>query len=279
MTAFASPVSAFPPATSSSTPEDAAEALGGAERDDGFVQSLARGLSVIEAFRPGRERLTMAQIAAACGLTRAGARRILLTLNRLGYVSLDGRYFQLTPRILELGAGHAKKSLWEIATPVLEGVAAGFNETVSAGVLDAPDVVYRVRARPSKVLHVALSPGAHLPAFAAAMGRVLLAALPDEDLERYLETVETPRYTPFTVQGRDALRDRIAEVREQGWVCVKAEIDERYACVSVPLVDRTGATLAGLTTSMGIGRADEGFVEGHVVPALQQAARTIAASL
>jgi IclR family pca regulon transcriptional regulator len=129
------------------------------------------------------------------------------------------------------------------------------------------------------VLHVALSPGAHLPAFANAMGRVLLAALPEQDLEQYLDTVETPRFTPFTVQGRDALRARIGQVREQGWVCVRAEIDERYACVAVPLVDRGGRTLAGLTTSMAIGRADPGFVEGHVVPGLRQAARTIAAAL
>jgi IclR family pca regulon transcriptional regulator len=260
-------------------PDDVAETLAGHERDDGFVQSLARGLLVIEAFRPGRERLTMAQIAAACGLTRAGARRILLTLNRLGYVGLEGRYFQLTPRILELGAGHVKKSLWEIAQPVLEEVANALNESASAGVLEGPDVVYTVRARPAKVLHVAISPGAHLPAFANAMGRVLLAALPEPELESYLDAVETPQLTPFTVQGRDALRDRIACVREQGWACARAETDERYACVAVPLVARGGRTLAALNASMGIGRADADFVERRVVPDLQHAARTIAAAL
>lgn len=279
MTAFASPVSAFPPATSCSMPEDAAEALSEHERDDGFVQSLARGLSVIEAFRPGRERLTMAQIAAACGLTRAGARRILLTLNRLGYVSLEGRFFQLTPRILELGAGHVRKSLWEIAQPVLEEVAVSLNESASAGVLDGADVVYTVRARPQKVLHIALSPGAHLPAFASAMGRVLLAALPSDELESFLERVETTRLTPFTVQGRDALRDRIARVRDEGWTCARGEIDERYACVAVPLVDRAGRTLAALNASMGIGRADADFVERRVAPDLQRAAHAIAAAL
>lgn len=269
--------SAFSP--SSSMPDIDGEAHEDQERDDRFVQSLARGLAVIEAFRPTRERLTMAQVASICGLTRAGARRILLTLNQLGYVSLEGRYFQLTPRILELGAGHLKQSLWETAQPILEQAAVVLNESVSAGELEALDVVYRARARPPKLIHVALAPGAHLPAFASAMGNVLLAALPEPELERYLAVAKFPALTPFTITGRDALRHRLDEVRRQGWICVRGEIDERFACVALPVVDRSGATLAAVNVGMPITRADDEFIRKTVVPGLQDAAGAISAAL
>jgi IclR family pca regulon transcriptional regulator len=130
-----------------------------------------------------------------------------------------------------------------------------------------------------KVMHVELSPGARLPAFAHTMGRVLLAALPDDDLERVLAGMATPRITPFTVQGRDALRERIAQARAQGWAFAQREIDERYACVAVPLVDQAGVTLAALNVGMPVARATPAFIEHRVLPELRQAAETISRSL
>lgn len=249
------------------------------DREDDFVQSLARGLAVIEAFGPGHERLTISQIATACGMTRAGARRILLTLSQLGYASVEGRYFELTPRIIELSAGHVRRSIWETAQLTLDELAVSLGQPASAGVLEGPDVVYMVRARPAKVMHVEISPGARLPAFAHSMGRVLLAALPDDELEAFLTTVEIRKITPFTVRERDALRERIARARTDGWALAEREIDERYACVAVPLVDQGGGTVAALNVGMPVALATPVFVESRVLPELLRAAKTIARAI
>src|SRR5262245_41688821 len=119
------------------------------ESGDGFVQSLARGMAVIRAFRTGHERLTMAEVARAAGLTRAGARRVLLTLKELGYVGVDGLDFFLTSRVLELSQGYLRQTLWDKVQPVLQSVADSLNETASAGVLEGFDIVYTARVRPA----------------------------------------------------------------------------------------------------------------------------------
>ena len=249
------------------------------EREDGFVQSVARGLSVIQAFRPGRERLTMAQIAQACQLTRAGVRRILLTLEDLGYVGQDGRHFHLTARILDLTKGYARRSLWEAARPRLQALADELNETVSAGVLEGHDVVYMLRIQSSRVMFVDLGAGARLPAQVSAMGRVLLAALPHDELAAYLDTVRLVRLTPHTVADRATLLDRIAEVRAQGWAFARGEVDEALCCASVPLTDRTGRTLAALHVRISANRADDALIAQQVVPALKAAAVDIAGAI
>jgi IclR family pca regulon transcriptional regulator len=249
------------------------------ERDDGFVQSLARGLSVIEAFQPGRERQTMAQIAGACQLTRAGARRLLLTLQSLGYVTLEGRYFSLSPRILELSQGHVPQSVWERARPHLEDATVALDAATSAGVLDGGDVVYMLRVRPQRPVHLALATGTHLPAYASAMGRVLLAALPRAGLEDYLQHTTLTKLTAHTVVDADVLRQDLSDTRSRGWSCLRGEIEEGLSCVAVPLVDRAGATLAALHVSLNCRRAEGGFVENRVVPTVQKAAVAIAAAL
>jgi len=243
---------------------------------DEYIQSLARGLSVIRAFAPGREKLTMAQVAAACDLTRAGARRILLTLQNLGYVEMDGRHFSLTSRILELSQGYLGRSLWQKAAPILEAVVAELNETASAGVLEGFDIVYTLRVRSPRLLHLELQPGAHLPAHASSLGRVLLAGMHRNDLERYLRQAEFRRYTPRTVADPEVLCASLDQVRTQGWCHLEGEIDEAVSGVAVPLVDRDGNTIAGLSIGTNTARATPDFVLGRAVPALQAAAQHIA---
>jgi IclR family transcriptional regulator, pca regulon regulatory protein len=252
---------------------------GGGERDDGFVQSVARGLSVIQAFKPGQERLTMAQIANVCQLTRAGVRRILLTLEDLGYVGQDGRHFYLTARILDLSKGYARRSLWEAARPRLQAVADELNETVSAGVLEGLDVVYMLRIPSSRLMFVDLEAGARLPAYVTTMGRVLLASLPADEFAAWLQNVRFERLTPHTVSDRETLLERVAEVRAQGWACARGEVDEAVWCASVPLTDRAGRTLAALHVSISANRASDAMIERQVVPALQAAARDIAGAI
>lgn len=246
---------------------------------EAFLQSLARGLAVLTAFRPERGRLTMAQVAKATGLTRAGARRILLTLEHLGYVSVDKRLFFLTSQVLDLTAGYSAQPLWETTRKVLQSIAGKLNETVSAGTLDGHDVVYAVRVRSSHLLHLELKEGARLPAHASSMGRVLLAALPPGSLERYLRTTELMRYTRCTITNPSLLRQRLQEVRQQGWCAVRDEIEEGICGVSVPLVDSSGRTVAALNVSVSSKRATARLIGKTIVPALREAAKSISAML
>lgn len=247
--------------------------------DDSHIQSLARGLAVIRTFRPGAERLTMAQVASACNLTRAGARRILLTLQDLGYVGVEGRHFFLTSKVLDLGQGFLGQSLWEKARPVLQDVVDTLNETTSAGVLEGFDVVYTLRVRSSRLLHLELHPGAHVPAHASAIGRVLLASLTSSELRRYLQQAEFKRYTAFTICQPDALCERLDEVREKRWCHVRGEVDEGVSGVAVPLTSSEGRTLAALSIGTTSERATPEVVESTIVPVLQKAADTISRSL
>lgn len=246
---------------------------------DGFVQSVARGLAVMRAFGPGRERLTMAQVASAAQLTRAGARRILLTLHNLGYVAIDGRFFYLTSRVLELGRGYLAQSLWEVTRPELETLSEAVNETASAGVLDGFDVVYTVRVRSPRILQLELSPGAHLPAHGSSMGQVLLAALPPVDLASYMRQATFEKFTANTLDSRDALMARLQLVRQQGWCVARGEIEEGTSGVSVALTDGEDRTLAAINVSLNTDRATPEHVEHVILPALRKAAAAIAAKL
>src|SRR6266700_1243220 len=159
--------------------EAPALARSGQARDSDFVQSLDRGLAVIKAFGPDRERLSLSEVARATGLTRAAARRFLLTLVRLGYVRSDGREFSLRPKVLELGYAYLSGlALPEVAAPHLEELVAKLHESSSISVLDGHHIVYVVRVPTKRIMTVAISVGTRFPAFATSMGRVLLAALP-----------------------------------------------------------------------------------------------------
>src|SRR5262245_27966740 len=157
------------------------------ERDADFVQSLERGLAVISAFDRDHAELTLSEVAAATGVTRAAARRFLLTLVRLGYMRSDGRFFSLAPRVLELGYAYLSSlTLPEVAEPHLEALVAEVNESSSVSVLDGEAVVYVARVPVSRIMTVAISVGTRFPAYATSMGRVLLAGLPDAELDAYL---------------------------------------------------------------------------------------------
>jgi len=246
---------------------------------DRFIQSLARGVAVIRAFRPGHEKLTMAEVASATGLPRAGARRVLLTLKELGYVEVDGRNFFLTSRVLDLSQGYVRQTIWDKVRPVLQTVSDTLNETASASVLEGFDVVYTLRIRPERPLHWALDVGAHLPAHASSMGRVLLAALPPEDLSRYLQQVRFEAYTAATVTDLEVLRTRLKEARQQGWCCASGEIAEGLSCVSVPLRDRKGRTLAALGVSMSSSHFTDQVLQTQILPLLQRSSTAITKSL
>ena len=242
---------------------------------DEFVQSLARGFAVLRAFSGDHSTLTIAEVARICGVTRAGARRILLTLAGLGYVRMERRHFYLTARTLELGQGFRPQPIWEVARPVLRKIATQLNETASSGALKGNEVVYTARARSSRVLHWDLNVGDRLPAYACSMGRVLLASLPAEALDKYL--LETPLvpFTRLTVTDPEALRGQLDEARRQGWSCVRGEIEESITALAVPLVDANGKTIAALEVQLSTERATPQLLRNTIVPLLLEASATI----
>jgi IclR family transcriptional regulator, pca regulon regulatory protein len=248
---------------------------GSNDTHDEVIQSLARGMEVLRAFGAASDRMTIAEAAKVTGLTRAGARRILLTLEKLGYVRSDGRHYSLTARVLELGQGFLAQPLWQAVRPVLLSLANTLNETASAGVLDGHDVVYTLRIRSSRLLHLELRAGAHLPAFACSMGRVLLASLPPVALERFFRHATFTRFTKLTVVDPAVLKAKLREVRDQGWCHVRDEIENGISGISVPLIDPAGQTIAALSISTSSERTSVRMVKTQIVPALKEASATI----
>jgi IclR family pca regulon transcriptional regulator len=249
--------------------------MSGALNENRHVQSLERGLSVLKAFRPGRDRLTIAKVAAICDMPRASARRLLLTLQDLGYVGFDGRQFYLTAGVLELGQGYLTKAVWEKARPLLQALADEFQESVSAGVLAGDDFVYTLRLNPSHRLHLDISPGTRLPAYVCGHGRVMLASLPPFRLRAYLQRTQLHAYTRLTITDKDRLSERLDRVREQGWCYIDGEFDEAYSSIAAPLQNQEEQTFAAISMSSTPRRASQAVMESRMLPALKDVAEKI----
>ncbi|MGH9108173.1 MAG: IclR family transcriptional regulator domain-containing protein, partial [Acidimicrobiales bacterium] len=247
----------------------------GARRAD-FVQSLERGLAVIRAFGPERPRLTLTEVAQVTGLTRAAARRFLLTLAELGYVRNDGREFSLRPRILELGYAYLSGlSLPEVAQPHMEELVARVKESSSISVLDGNDVVYVVRVPTTRIMTVAISIGTRFPAYCTSMGRVLLAGKSEADLDRYLAEVRLDMRTKRTVTDPAELRRLLGEVSRQGYALVEQELEDGLVSVAVPIHDSGGGVVAAMNVSANALRVGPSTLRHEVLPLLRQTAAQI----
>lgn len=217
---------------------------------DQFVQSLARGLSVITAFDADHPAMTLSDIAARTGLTRATARRFLHTLVELGYVRFDGKEFALTPQVLRLGTAYLSGlGLPQIAQPHLEQLSARLGESTSAAVLDGDEIVYVARVATRRIMTVGITVGTRFPAYATSMGRVLLAGLPAPELDDHLARVAPVSLTGRTVVEPAALRAELERVRAQGWALVDQELEAGLRSVAAPLRDRDGDVVAAVNVS------------------------------
>ncbi|HEV7652974.1 MAG TPA: IclR family transcriptional regulator C-terminal domain-containing protein [Actinophytocola sp.] len=251
-----------------------------AGRGPDFVQSLERGLSVIRAFDHEHPELTLSEVAARTDVTRAVARRFLLTLAALGYVRSDGRFFSLTAKVLELGYAYLSSlSLPEVAEPHLEDLVGEVNESSSVSVLDGHDVVYVARVPVSRIMTVSISVGTRFPAYATSMGRVLLAGLPEPELASYLSSVRLSPLTSRTVSSVSALRGELTRVRSQGWSLVNQELEEGLRAVAAPIHDRTGKVVAALNVSAHASRTSLETMRRDLLPPLLKAAARVEADL
>jgi IclR family transcriptional regulator, pca regulon regulatory protein len=247
---------------------------------DAYVQSFARGLEVIRSFSASAPRQTLTEVAGRTGLTRAGARRILLTLQTLGYVESDGRLFALTPRILDLGFAYlSSMPIWNVAEPVMEALVEQVKESCSAGVLEGTDIVYVLRVSTRKIMRNSLGVGSRLPAYCTSLGRMLLAGLADEDVVAVLEASVLEARTRHTLTEVDAILAKVQQARRQGWCLVNQELEEGLVSIAAPVVNRAGRTIAALNISGQANRTPARQMQEAMVPALREAAAEVSARL
>ena len=247
---------------------------------DAYVQSFARGLEVIRSFSAVAPRQTLSEVAARSGLTRAGARRILLTLQSLGYVEGDGKQYALTPRILDLGFAYlSSMPMWNRAEPVMEALVAEVKESCSAAVLEGDDIVYVLRVPTRKIMSIGLGVGSRLPAYCTSLGRMLLASLDDEDLAQRLGTGPLPAHTKNTLTDPEAVLAKVRQARKQGWCLVNQELEEGLVSIAAPIVDRNGQAVAALNISGQANRTPPRLMQESVLPPLLRAAQEISAKL
>jgi IclR family pca regulon transcriptional regulator len=243
-----------------------------------FVQSLARGLDVIRAFDSDHPSMTLSQMAARTGMTRATARRFLLTLSALGFVRMEGRQFRLTPRVLDLGYAYlAAADVSDLVLPHMEQLVKDVDESSSLSVLDGDEIVYVLRVPVRKVITVRLAVGARLPAFATSMGRVLLADLPETERRARLEGRTLRPFTPHTVYSVSQLLAELRRVREQGYALVQQELELGLCSLAVPVRHRN-RVVAALNVGMRWHPARESEAAASVLPALRRTAAAIEAA-
>jgi IclR family pca regulon transcriptional regulator len=224
--------------------------------------------------------MTITEIAARTRLTRAGARRILLTLVNLGYVRSEGRLFSLSPRILDLGYSYLSSlQYWSFAQSIIEDLSAKLHESCSITVRDGVDVVYVMRVPTRRILTIQLSIGSRLPAYPIAMGRILLGGLTPEELDRYFASVTIKPLTKRTVVDPASLRKIIAGDRMKGWSCANGELEDGIFGIAVPLFDRDGRIIAAMSVATTKVRISVSKAIKTFLPELKKAAEQINYSL
>ncbi|WP_410875145.1 IclR family transcriptional regulator C-terminal domain-containing protein [Nocardia sp. A7] len=239
------------------------------EPSSDYVQSLGRGLAVIRSFDAEHPRRTLSEVAHATDLTRATARRFLLTLVELGYMRTDGNQFWLTPRVLELGYSFLSSlSLPDLAGPHLEALAEKVRESTSVSILDGTDIVYVARVPVSRIMTVSINIGTRFPAFATSMGRVLLADLSTDALAEYLAKIDLTPLTDATVTTKRQLRAELAQVRADGFCVVDQELEHGLRSMAAPIRDQHGTVVAAVNISTQAARYTLREVRDSLIPAL-----------
>ncbi len=238
-----------------------------------FSEALARGLQVIAAFDAERRQMSLSDLARAVDLPRATARRSLLTLVHLGYVEADGRLFRLTPRILRLASAYlTSNAVSTLLQPACDRIAADVGESCTAAVLAADEVVMIARALPAQLVPAGVGIGYRLPAFCSALGRVLLAARPDAEVQAYLARTTLAPVTPHTVTDPAVLLAAVQAVRAAGFAFVDQEAEHGFRSVAVPARRFDGTVVAALNIGARIERLTPEAMAGPLRQRLAAAA-------
>ncbi len=264
---------------STSTPTPA-NGDNGAIKNRDYVSSLARGLEILRAFSRKRRRMTLSEVAAETGINRAAARRFLLTLVHEGYAVADGKLFDLTPQVLELGFSVlSSMGVWDLSRPFLERLAEEIEESVSAAVLDGSDVVYVCGAQYHRVISVGVTLGNRLPAYCTATGRVLLAERPVEEWDVMIAGLQLEPRTRRTVTSKTRFREILEEVREHGWALVDQELEAGLVSIAIPLRKRSGEVFGAINVGCPTVRATPADMVERMLPRLKDVAHDISQAI
>ncbi len=240
-------------------------------RETDFIGGFAKGLMVIEAFGEAKPRLTITDVSKETGLDRATARRCLLTLAELGYAAYDGKFFELTPKILRLGHAYLSATpLPRLVQPYLDQLSERVGQSASASVLDGVEIVYVARAAQKRVMSINLTPGSRLPAYCASMGRVLLAALPEAEARAIVEASDRKVNTPYTKTAPEALMEELAGVRRNGFALIDQELEIGLRSIAVPLENARGRVVAALNIGAPAALASAEEMVTRYLPAMRE---------
>lgn len=243
-----------------------------------FIEALARGLEVIRAFQPNKPVMTLSEMAIATGLARPTARRMLLTLEELGYVRVAQGGFALTPRVLDLGMAYiGSTSIWEIARPHIEQLVGRTGESSSLAQLDGSDIVYVARVAVPKIVTLAVTIGTRFPALQTSLGKVLLAALPPDELERVLAIPSRSGITPLWQPPLEERDQVLCEVRTRGWALTDEHLAYGIRSIAAPVRDRDNQVVAALNTCVHAAETSIEILTGNYLPLLLQTAAAISA--
>ena len=256
------------------TPPD--KSMDAEERSRDHVTSLERGLAVLAILADHPSGLTLTEVAERAGLTRAGARRLLLTLSATGHAEQHGRRFLLTSRLLSLARTWISGfTLWSYAEPIMREVADTLNESCSAAILADQDVVYMARVAGERIISISLHVGTRLPAYCTSMGRVLLSGLPEEELEAFLARAPITARTARTITDRGIVAERVAAARRDGYALVDEELEIGLRSIAVPVRDRAGRIVAAINVPTQSARCDVETMKRDFLPVLRSAATRI----
>lgn len=247
---------------------------------DTFVRAFSRGLDVIEALGNSERGMSISDVADETGLSRAAARRLLMTLDERGFVVNHGTLFALSPRILNLGLAYLRTLPFSpYAQPVLEALRSETNESCGMAVLDGTDVVYVLRLPSRRILAMNANIGTRLPALNVSLGQVLLSGLSGEALDAYCASADfTPR-TPNSLKTAASLKRTLAKIRDQGYSWVEGELDPVICGIAVPLRDKAGSVMAAINISLVSGMWTEEGARAKLLPALRHAAEQIRSAM
>jgi IclR family pca regulon transcriptional regulator len=245
-----------------------------------YIQSVERCLAVITAFTDGKSRMSFSELSTATGLSKPTVRRILLTLQHLGYAYSSGSHFGLTPKVLGLGYAYLSSlNLTAASQPLMEALTDQLRESTALAALDGADVVYVNRVHRHRISSMALAIGTRLPAYATSTGHVLLADLKPDALEDYFACATLRPLTERTLTSRSALMTRLEMVRTRGWDAVDQELEIGRRTAAAPVRDASGSVIAALSVSCGTaGRSFDHMIE-EFLPPLRQTANQIGVAL
>ena len=245
-----------------------------------FIESLDRGLRVLEVFGGSRQPMTLSDLAKAADLPRATARRILFTLERAGFVATDGKLFRLMPRVLVLASSYlASNHVVSVLQPALDRLSGEAQEISSMAILDGNDVVFIARASPTRIFSAGIDIGYRLPAFCTSVGRVLLSRLPDDELAKALNAMDLAPLTPFTVTDKKLLLKTIIADRAKGYSLVDREAEPGFRSISVPIRRYDGVIVAAINMGAHVDRVSSAEMVERFLPRLREAAASVKSML